>query len=183
MMRATELAHLLLHQSLNSGDWALDATVGNGHDTLFLAKSVGRSGRVFGFDVQATAIAATAIRVEEHPQVTLFHAGHETLADHLPKDGQLAGAMFNLGYLPGGPREIMTHADTTLAGLGQVLERLKIGGLLTLVLYPGHSGGDSEAEAVRAFAKSLGEEFVVAQFKRFNANRPAPELLAIERTR
>lgn len=183
MMRATELAHLLMHQSLNAGDWALDATVGNGHDTLLLAKSVGQSGRVFGFDVQAAAIAATAMRVEDHSQVTLFQAGHETLATHLPKDGQLAGAMFNLGYLPGGPREIMTSTDTTLAALGQALARLKIGGLLTLILYPGHPGGDIEAAAVRAFAKNLGEEFVVVQFMRFNSDHPAPELLAIERTR
>lgn len=183
MMRATELAHLLMHQSLKLGDWALDATVGNGHDTLLLAKSVGQPGRVFGFDVQAAAIAATALRVEEHPQVTLFQAGHETLAAHLPKEGQLAGAMFNLGYLPGRPREIMTGADTTLAALGQVLARLKIGGLLTLILYPGHPGGDVEAAEVRAFTMGLGEDFAVAQFMRLNSDRPAPELLAIERTR
>lgn len=183
MMRATELAHVLMRQSLNSGDWTLDATVGNGHDTLLLAKSVGPSGRVFGFDVQAAAIAETAARVEGFSQVTLFQAGHENLSDYLPKDGQLAGAMFNLGYLPGGAREIMTSADTTIAALDQVLARLKIGGLLTLVLYPGHSGGDIETTTVRAFAKNLGGEFTVAQFMRFNSDRPAPELLAIERTR
>lgn len=151
-MRATKLAHLLMYQSLNSGDWALDATVGNGRDALLLAKSVWRSGRVFGFGVQAAAIAETAKRVEDHSQVTLFQAGHETLAAYLPKDGQLAGALFNLGYLPGGPREIMTRANTTIAALGQALARLKIGGLLTLVLYPGHCGGDIEAAAVQALA-------------------------------
>lgn len=183
MMRATEMAHLLMHQSLKAGDWALDATVGNGHDALFLAKSVEPSGRVFGFDVQAAAIAQTAKRVQDHSHVTLYQAGHETLEAHLPMDGQLAGAMFNLGYLPGAPHEIMTCADTTLAALGQALARLKIGGLLTLVMYPGHTGGDSETEAVRAYAQKLGEEFAVAQFRRFNADRPAPELLAIERTR
>lgn len=183
MMRATELAHLLMAQALNSEDWALDATVGNGHDTLLLAKSVGPSGRVFGFDVQASAITETAKRVEGQPQVTLFQAGHEKLSDYLPRDGQLAGTMFNLGYLPGGPRDVMTRADTTIAALSQVLERLKIGGLLTLVLYPGHCGGDIEAVIVRDFAKNLGGEFMVAQFLRFNSDRPAPELLAIERTR
>lgn len=121
MMRATELTPLLMHQSLNSGDWVLDATVGNGHDALLLAKSVGQSGRVFEFDVQAAAIAETAKRVEDHSQVTLFQAGHETLAAYLPKDGQLAGALFNLGYLPGGPREIMTSADITIAALARRL--------------------------------------------------------------
>lgn len=183
MMRATELAHLLMSQSLTSGDWALDATVGNGHDALLLAKLVGPSGRVFGFDVQASAIAETAKRVADHSQVTLFQTSHEKLSDYVPKDGQLAGAMFNLGYLPGGPREIMTSADTTITALSQALARLKIGGLLTLVLYPGHQGGDIEAATVRAFAKNLCEDFTVAQFMRFNTDRPAPELLVIERTR
>ncbi|MFK8036232.1 MAG: class I SAM-dependent methyltransferase [Hyphomicrobiales bacterium] len=183
MIRATELAHHLIGKSLHSGDWALDATVGNGHDTLFLAKSVGQSGRVFGFDVQSTAIAETAKRVDGYSQVTLFQVGHEMLSDYLPKDAQLSVAMFNLGYLPGGPREIITGADTTVAALDQALARLKIGGLVTLVLYSGHCGGDTEASTVQAFTKNLGEEFTVAQFKRFNSNRTAPELLAIERAR
>ncbi|MEP0521092.1 MAG: class I SAM-dependent methyltransferase [Hyphomicrobiales bacterium] len=183
MMRATELAHLLMRRTLKSGDWALDATVGNGHDTVLLAESVGPSGRVFGFDLQATAIAATDKRVEGHSQVTLFQAGHERLSDYLPEDSQLAGIMFNLGYLPGASQEIITSADTTIAALGLALERLKVGGLLTLVLYPGHRGGDIETTAVRAFTKNLGRQFTAAQFMRFNSERPAPELLVIERTR
>ena len=138
---------------------------------------------VFGFDVQAAAITATAQRVQDHPQVTLFQASHENLSDHLPQEGKLAGAMFNLGYLPGGSREIMTCQNTSIAALGQTLERLKIKGLVTLVLYPGHAGGDNEATSVRAFAKNLGEEFMVAQYRRLNFDSPAPELLVIERTR
>lgn len=181
-MRATELAHILMRKTLMDGDWALDATAGNGHDTLFLAQCVGPTGRVFGFDVQAAAIAQTARRVDGHRQVTLFQAGHETLAAHLPEGAQLGGAMFNLGYLPGGPRAIITRAETTCAALAQTLERLRIGGLLTLVLYPGHAGGDSEAEAVRAYVKSLGDAVTIARFARINCQRKTPELLAIERT-
>lgn len=183
MMRTTDLAHLMMKDALKPGDWALDATVGNGHDTAFLADLVGPSGRVFGFDVQAEAIAATATRVEEHSQVSLFHAGHETLADHLPEDARLAGVMFNLGYLPGAAHEIMTHADTTIDALEQVLARMKSGGLITLMLYPGHSGGDVEAEAVRSFVDKLGSDYAVAQYRRLNPSRPAPELLAIKRMR
>jgi predicted methyltransferase len=181
MMRATELAHLLMRKTLQEGDWAIDATVGNGHDTLFLAQCVGPSGRVFGFDVQAAAIAQTGRRVDAHRQVTLFQAGHETLADHLPEGTELAGAMFNLGYLPGGPREIITRAETTCIALSQTLDRLRIGGLLTLVLYPGHAGGDGEAAAVRAAIDTLGEAYEVARFARINCERKTPELLAIER--
>lgn len=182
MIRATELAHLLMRRTLKSGDWALDATVGNGHDTLFLAECVGATGRVYGFDIQAAALTAAKKRVDVHSQVTLIHAGHETMAEHVPGDCQLAGAMFNLGYLPGASREVMTGAETTIPGLIHALARLRTGGLLTLVIYPGHPGGQQEAATVRSFTQALGNDFSVTQYARINAARPAPELLAIERT-
>lgn len=182
MLRATEIAHLLMRQSVNPGDWVVDATVGNGHDTLLLAKRVGPTGRVIGFDVQETALAAAAERIDGMPQVTLIHAGHENLAEHLPVDGRerLAAAMFNLGYLPGASKEIVTRSETTLAALKQILTHLKMHGLVTLVLYPGHPGGGEEAEAVRSYAQQLPQAFAVTQHARINTLRPAPELIVIE---
>lgn len=183
MLRATELAHFLMRQSLKPGDWAIDATVGNGHDTLILAELVGSSGRVIGFDVQDAALATAAKRVEGMPQVKLVHAGHENLNEHLPADRHrsLAAVMFNLGYLPGAPREIMTRSKTTLAALRQALTHLKVHGLVTLILYPGHPGGEEEAEAVRSFARQLSQAFAVTGYARINSLRPAPELIVIER--
>ncbi len=185
MLRTTELAHYLVRQTLEPGDWAVDATVGNGHDTRFLAELVGPSGRVLGFDVQAAALAAAGRQVDGLAQVTLVHASHETLSERLPEEGRerLAAVMFNLGYLPGADHEVTTEAETTLAGLRQALANLKVRGLVTMVLYPGHPGGAEEAEAVRTFAATLPEDFAVAHYARFNARRPAPELLAIERRR
>lgn len=182
MLRTTELAHDLMSRTLKPGDWAVDATVGNGHDTRLLAELVGPSGRVLGFDVQDAALAAAGALLEGLPQVTLVHAGHETLARHLPEEGRrrLAAVMFNLGYLPGAPHDVTTKADTTLAGLEQALANLKVNGLVTLVLYPGHPGGGEETDAVRSFAASLPDDFAVAHYARLNARRPAPELLAIE---
>jgi predicted methyltransferase len=185
MLRATDLAHLLLRQVIKPGDWAVDATVGNGHDTLWLAQQVGASGRVFGFDVQAAALAEAAKRVDGCSQVELFHSGHERLTEQLPADakGRLAAVMFNLGYLPGAAKDIVTRTDTTLAALGQSLGLLAVGGHVTLVLYPGHPEGAEEAAAARTFAASLSASFAANIFGRINALRPAPELLAIERLR
>lgn len=182
MLRATELAHLLMRQSLKPGDWVVDATVGNGHDTLLLAELVGSSGRVIGFDVQEAALAAATERVDGLPQVKLIHAGHENLAEHLPVDRhkRLAAVMFNLGYLPGASKEIMTRSETTLAALKQALTHLKMHGLVTLVLYPGHPGGEEEAEAVRSYAQQLPQAFAVTGYARINSLSPAPELIVIE---
>lgn len=183
MPRATELAHLLLRHALKPGDWVIDATVGNGHDTLWLAQCVGPSGRVFGFDVQMEALAATTARVHDHPQVTLFHVGHEHLEEHLPPDakGRIAAVLFNLGFLPGASKTVTTRAETTIAALEQALGALSIGGHITLVLYPGHAEGALEAAALRDYARQLPGAFVASHFARLNTRRPAPELLVIER--
>lgn len=187
MMRATEQAHHLLSRTIKPGDTVVDATVGNGHDTLFLAKLVGPSGRVLGFDVQETALAVASKLLEEMPQVTLIHDGHENLAKHLPAnvnsngDGQLSAVMFNLGYLPGGSKDIITAPRTTVSALRQALDHLKLHGLVTVVLYPGHPGGEAEAEAVRSFTQDLPKAFDVSRHARTNTQSPAPELLAIER--
>jgi hypothetical protein len=88
--------------------------------------------------------------------------------------------MFNLGYLPGASKEIMTRSETTLAALKQALTHLKMHGLVTLVLYPGHPGGEEEAEAVRSYAQQLPQAFAVTGYARINSLSPAPELIVIE---
>jgi predicted methyltransferase len=185
MVRATDLAQRVLRPTLTPGDWVVDATMGNGHDTVWLANCVGSTGRVFGFDVQSAALAATSKRVRGLPQVTLFPHGHEHLADHLPQAAKhhLAAVMFNLGYLPGAPKAIATDAATTLAGLGQALDFLRVGGLVSLVLYPGHPGGAHEADAVRAYIQTLPTVFAATQCVRINALGAPPELCLVERVR
>ena len=187
MIRATELARLVIRQTVRPGDRVIDATVGNGHDTLLLAELVGPSGRVIGFDVQEAALEAARERTSGLRQVTLVHAGHENLAQHLAAAGPggaergLTAVMFNLGYLPGAPKNIVTRADTTLAALEQAVHLIAVRGLVTLVLYPGHPGGEEEATAVRGYVERLGDGFAVTQYARINSARPAPELLVIER--
>jgi predicted methyltransferase len=182
-MRATDLAHVLVRQALRPGAIAVDATTGNGGDTAFLADCVGVTGRVFGFDVQEAALAAAAGRLGGASNVTLIHGGHEHLARHLPAHakGSLAAVMFNLGYLPGSSKTIVTRPVTTLAALDQALAWLAPGGIVTLVLYTGHPGGAEEAAAVRARAGDLPSPFSATHCARINARDPAPELIAITR--
>jgi predicted methyltransferase len=185
MPHATELAHRILRPAIAPGAWVVDATVGNGHDTQFLAACVGPTGRVFGFDVQAHALAATADRVQGLSQVTLIHAGHEELHARLPAEakGRLAAVMFNLGYLPGASKDVTTKTETTLAALSQALELLGVGGIVTMVLYPGHPSGREEAAALRDAAHRLPTSFAASITERLNAVSAAPQLLIIERLR
>ncbi len=177
----TRIAHEALAQHLRDGDLAVDATVGNGHDTLFLAQQVGPSGRVIGFDVQGAALEAARRRLDDAgllPGVTLYQLGHEQLAETLPAawHGRVAAMTFNLGYLPGGDKGLITRAATTLPALRQALALLGQGGLLSLLVYRGHRGADDEAGAVAEWVSDLDVNYRVAVY-----DSPGPLLYLIER--
>ncbi len=183
MIRITELARKQFAGVVGEGDTAVDATAGNGRDTIFLAGLVGPSGRVYAFDIQQRAIRKTASLLEQnnlHKRVALIHAGHESMASHI--EGPVTAAMFNLGYLPGGDRSIVTRPETTLQGLAAALQLLKSGGLATLVIYPGHEGGAKEKKALLDYCCTLdSEEFRVIYTRLLNCSGNPPELLAVKK--
>jgi hypothetical protein len=156
-------AHAALAGIVHDGDCAIDATVGNGHDTLFLARCVGEGGKVFGFDIQEAALDEAYRRLSEEglaDRVSLYHAGHEVMAAVLPESlqGRVKAVMFNLGYLPGGDKRRTTGISTTLAALEQSRTLLMPGGSISVLAYTGHPGGREEAEVVKAWARSLAPE-------------------------
>lgn len=179
-------AHECVRTALSPSGTAIDATAGNGHDTLILAEGVGADGRVFAFDVQTDALESTRRRLADagmEDRVTLLERSHDTMAAALPKryHGTVDAIMFNLGYLPGSNKRIITQPKTTLPALQQALVLLRSGGVLTVVLYRGHEGGASEADAVMAWATDRSPDEARVRAYR-TLNRPqAPELLAIER--
>ena len=115
-----DTAKQLIALRVMPGDTVIDATVGNGHDTLFLARLVGREGLVYGFDIQQVALERTAARLQEaglQDRVQLIHAGHEELKKYVPDFVQ--AVMFNLGYLPGADKSVTTLGHTTLRAIKQ----------------------------------------------------------------
>ena len=185
MLRLTELAHRLIREVVKPGDWVVDATVGNAHDTSMLADAVGATGYVIGFDVQAAALARARAKLGAQLNVSLHQCGHEHMAERLPVDAQhrLSAVMFNLGYLPGAERTITTSAETTITALEQAVGHLAVGGRITLMLYTGHPGGADEADALRTFANELPPTFSSTRFARMNSDAAVPELILIERIR
>jgi predicted methyltransferase len=169
------------------GDIAVDGTVGNGHDTVMLAAAVGPTGRVFGFDIQPAAVAATRDRLQQSglaDRVVLFEAGHERFSELLPAEiqGRIRLIIFNLGYLPGGDKSVITCTQTTLAALAQAWDWLAPGGLLLVSLYPGHPGGDEETAAVRTWASELEPRQARVLLHHALNRCQAPQVLAIEKT-
>ncbi|KPN79554.1 uncharacterized protein RZ56_02210 [Apilactobacillus kunkeei] len=176
-------SHTLLSQMVQNGDTVIDATVGKGNDTEFLSQLVGENGKVYGFDVQKEAIEYTKQRLDEKnlsSNVTLFNTGHENINKLV--DESINAAIFNLGYLPGSDKNIITRPDTTLAAIKACLNKLEVNGIVVLVLYYGHTGGPQEKDAVIEYAQSLNQKtFSVMQYQFINQVHCPPILLAIQK--
>ncbi|KAE8560336.1 class I SAM-dependent methyltransferase [Paenibacillus polymyxa] len=183
-------AHQLVAARVQPGDTAIDATVGTGADTLFLAKAAGKRGRVYGFDIQQAALDYARRRLEEDSssslaEVSLLLQGHEQMREAVPDllHGKVAAVMFNLGYLPseGADLTVITHTDSTLVALEAALHLLRPRGILSAVLYPGHAGGREEAEAVLQWASALpvssGQSIIYRQLQR----DASPYVVAVEK--
>jgi predicted methyltransferase len=185
-MRLTEKVHHILTNHLKEGDRAIDATAGNGYDTLFLAKQVGVSGKVIAIDIQDCAIQSTREKLESSgliDRVRLVTDDHATalrkliLGDH----ENVAAITFNLGYLPGSDKSIQTRAESTEEALAASIQLLRTGGYLCVTTYRGHSGGIAEAETVETFMrKSQTEGHTVDCHEPESSNSP-PILWVLKR--
>lgn len=157
---------------------AVDATCGNGFDTLALARAVGPLGRVFAFDLQKAACDASTARLESAglaARVEIFNLSHSLMAEKIPAAfrGAINAAMFNLGWLPGSDKSVVTRPETTVAALESLRTLLAPGAnLVSLLCYRGHGGGNEEYEAARRFA----EPFKPAAFSD-SGNQKSPVLL------
>lgn len=151
--RITDLAHHLVGSIVRKGDHVIDATAGNGHDTLFLADLVGPEGRVDSFDIQDEAISATRRRTAGYPQVNLHQISHAEMGTKV--DGPVRAVMFNLGFLPSGDKRVITKPDSTLAALEHSKSLLDTEGILSVIVYPSHHGGSEEAFCVDGWFSRL----------------------------
>ena len=180
--RPTTMAHALVRSHVIPGDRVVDATLGNGHDTVFLADLVGPSGHVDGFDIQSKAIESTRRKLQDRSveQVTLHQLGHEKMAGLV--EAPVQAVMFNLGYLPGEDKGETPQPETTIAALQTATEFLSAGGIVTIVIYTGHPGGQAEGEAVQAFCQSLNtSRFITTIHKSPSDKTTAPFLITIAR--
>lgn len=184
-----QLAHQRIAEVVQPGDLVVDGTVGNGHDTLFLAQAVGPQGWVLGFDIQTQAIEKTQNRLREHnchSHVCLLNQSHaelETAIQQVTPPRRFSAAMFNLGYLPGSPKTIITEITSTIQALQTALTHLVINGRISVLLYTGHLGGREETEAVKDWAHQLEKNQVTCELIIPEAKSASPpELLIITKT-
>ncbi|KAJ0253502.1 Uncharacterized protein HA466_0111800 [Hirschfeldia incana] len=164
--KATEVAHVVWEKVIQKGDMVIDATCGNGNDTLAMLKMVtddsdGCGGCVYALDIQKDAIDSTSALLDqtlgskEKERVKLFNMCHSKMEEIVPENSSVRMVAFNLGYLPGGDKSLITVSSSTLSALKATERVLMPGGLISLVVYIGHPGGREELEVVEAFGSGL----------------------------
>ena len=114
---------------------AIDATVGNGYDTLFLAEHFEK---VIGIDIQPLAIKRSAEKTKDLRNVELFLDDFNNIRNY-----KYANVIiFNLGFLPGSNRKVKTQdytSDKAILNAYSILD-----GIMLIACYVQHEGGIEE---------------------------------------
>jgi len=194
MLKQLEMAHWMLKDIIKTNDVVVDATMGNGYDTQFLAEL---GAKVYAFDVQEEALNATEKRLDDagiknqifeknlsnlltEPSVNLVLYGHEKLSEYVKEP--IKAAIFNLGYLPKTDKSVVTKADTTLTALDALTNQLVVGGRIAIMIYYGHEGGMEEKDAVIKWTSSLPQnDWEVTSYAPLNQIHTPPILVLIEK--
>lgn len=178
VLRATDMVHNMVKDVIKENSIAVDATLGTGKDTIFLSELASK-GRVYSFDIQAEAISRFIYNHGEVKNVTLINDGHENMLTYIKEHPSII--MFNLGYLPCGDKSIITKPETTIRALRAGVEIIAPNGLISIVSYIGHKGGDKEAALIGEMTKSLNpKEFGVMEIK-FSNTKGSPFITIIEK--
>jgi SAM-dependent methyltransferase len=181
-----DFAHLLWHHLLCPSDWAIDATCGNGRDTLKLAALVGETGGVISIDIQEVAIHKTKELLQEKsphkpPQIHFFCQSHASFPP-LCYEKKIRLIVYNLGYLPGGDKSLTTMRTTTLASLEAAMALVAPGGVISVMCYPGHLEGAQEEKALLQWSGSLPREHWSCSFHSWRNRESSPSLLLFQKT-
>lgn len=185
LQTALHFSHSLLEEILQPGDHVIDATMGNGYDTVFMAEKIGQTGHVYSFDIQKEALLATKNKLTEQnllDRTSLFLQGHETLGTVIDKTQPIKASIFNLGYLPKSDKSIITLPETTRTAMEEILQRLVPRGRMILVVYYGHAGGEKELDMVQNYCQTLPQEkYNVLNYQFINQKNNPPILYCVEK--
>ena len=171
----------ILKEVIDKNSIVVDATCGNGNDTLFLTQSAAK--KVYAFDIQQQAIDSTLKLLQTNnclEKCEVILDSHSTFDNYISEP--IKAVVFNLGYLPNADHSITTLADTTLLAIDKFLTNLEINGRIVIVVYWGHENGKIEKEALLNHLTKLDQKEVeVLSYQFINQKNNAPFVLALEK--
>ena len=182
MINLLEIEKNFLIPHIKKGGVAVDFTMGNGHDTLWLSKAVGETGKVYAFDIQPQALESSAALLKaEAPaeNYQLILDSHANVLSYVKE--KICIGMFNLGVLPGGDESITTKRDSTMEAIRAAISLLDNDGALLIAVYPGHEEGTIEGQLIEKELETLNRrELCASKFKIVNSPT-SPFFFLVER--
>lgn len=177
MAKITDIAHTFLEKHLKPGDTVIDATCGNGHDTLFLANLVGNNGIVHAYDIQELAILNSKELTKDFNNIIFHQISHEFI-----DVDKIDAVVFNLGYLPSGDKSITTIVSSTKKAILNLINKFENNKkmMILIVVYPGHSEGQKESMWLDEYLTNLDSSFMTSKYQPLN-QKNAPYILIIEK--
>lgn len=164
----------------------IDATLGNGHDSLKIAEKMNISGKLYGFDIQESAIKNShetlSALTEHHPAIELIHDSHANFKAHITQPVDFI--IYNLGYLPKGDKTITTLAESTLQSVQSGLELLRGNGKMLIAVYHGHDAGKAEKMILETYLETLDQQYFHVFKQQFiNQKNNPPFIYLIEKAK
>lgn len=182
-MSLTDKAHQIISKKFSVINVGIDATCGNGHDTVFLAKLCSNLGKVLSFDIQKKALEIAEKEISNSgllEKVIFINDGHENMSKYIDQKADVI--MFNLGYLPNSEKKISTKTETTISALNLASELLTDNGLISIICYPGHTDGKRETEKVKEWLNDLDQkQFKMSEYLSEKVNNSTPFLFILEK--
>lgn len=176
----SDICDFYINALIREGDSVIDATVGNGNDTLKLSNAVGKSGIVYGFDIQQEAIDSAKKQNYIYDNVKYFNCSHSDMDMYISEE--IKAVIFNLGYLPGGDHNISTSYETTIPALEKSLKLLSPKGAVITVIYSGGDTGFDESNRVMEFFKSIDyKKYNVMFFDYINRPKNPPSVCVVQK--
>ena len=177
MAKITDIAHTFLEKHIKPGDTVVDATCGNGHDTLFLASLVGSNGKVHAYDIQEQAIINSKELTKDFNNIIFHQISHEFI--DLEK---IDAVIFNLGYLPSGDKSITTLETSTKNAILNLIDKFENNKkmMILIVVYPGHSEGIKESIWLDEYLMNMDSSYMTSKYQPLN-QKNAPYILIIEK--
>ncbi|MCB0327314.1 MAG: methyltransferase domain-containing protein [Bdellovibrionales bacterium] len=188
-MSITQTCHLEILQRVKKINYAIDATCGNGHDTLFLCQNLEREGKVFALDLQPQAIANTKLQLQRHDisqdRYSCILSSHDQIQSVIPSHLHLKieVIMFNLGYLPGSDKKITTAWDTTQKAIEYAIKNyLSPNGVMSILFYPGHLEGREELTRWNIWKNTLNPHCKIEEISNPTTSSLSPVLFVLQKT-
>ena len=184
---AVQFQHLIWDRSMKKAKVVVDATCGNGHDLLYLAKRAQKGCHLYGIDIQMKAIKSSkdllqSNDIEPEVSLTFIHDSHDLAVAHQLKDKVIDLMIFNLGYLPGSNHEIITKPHHTIDAIKEGLNKLSKSGIITIVAYPGTPEGMDEMKSLISYLSDLEQKlYNVCHWQPLNQVNNPPELFILQK--